>query len=144
MLKRLVCAAAVLAVVGVVCAKAVKIRDFLIYEPDPDADAMAILNYVPAHDMTIVQVTIHSFEIGRTGVDAYDVILVSPSLGTATNKRVLETGVHGNGHVKLEIQNPFLAADNDWRDSTVYIGLDLNYNGGAVTGEIRAIGAPGS
>jgi hypothetical protein len=62
MFKRFACVAAMLVTTGIVCGAAVQLCDTAIYnEPDPDADAKVIMNYVAGVDKTHVTVGLHRF-----------------------------------------------------------------------------------
>lgn len=110
---RVVCALAVCACVGVAFG-AVRITNFDISEPDPNADAMAILAYASGRDITNVQIMVSDFTPGAI----YDVDLVD-SAGercfASFEAFVANSEGHGNAHLQFvgDVTTCFVEI---WRD----------------------------
>jgi hypothetical protein len=131
---RVVCVLAIGLIVTAALGAAVKIKWFYTYEPNPDADGMAMLNYVQGQDETIVQIVVSDFEAYRDctlpecadGTVAYTVKLVGSAAGTCTFGRSLVTNQHGHGTFHSTVPYP---GDYSDADVEIYLGAELRAEG---------------
>ncbi len=122
--RRLLCAVLVCALVGIAYGAATKIGSFCPRNGEnPSADGMAILNYVPGDNRTVVQLIVSNFSPGVT----YNVEFV----GLGIIGSAFMTDSQGNGNFHWNLGGNFSGA----------INLYLTMADGA-NGELRAVSGP--
>ena len=113
MLKKIVFAMVVCTCVSVAFGAAVKIPYFIPEignGENPEADGMAVLNYVSGQDKTSVQIIISGFTADST----YDIELISPANALFTDKTIGLLTTDSQGHGTLHY---FVLGDNSGSSS---------------------------